>query len=130
MNKKVSPAHVQLEYLDRIKQAVKAKDKLMLDALYTQCEQLNIAVPHYDIAGKLLSSQCEVNRPAVEQNEDGTLSIHMYELVQIGEVVKPLKDWCKQFKIDRSTLRHRLSVGRTLEEALTTPKFAYYTQRT
>ncbi len=124
MNKKVSPAHVQLEYLDRISAAYKSKDSAMLQALYYQCEQLNIPVPHYELTGRATSVL------AVEKREDGSLTMHMRKNVEIDGVSKPLEDWCKEIGLSRGALRYRIISGQSLKEALTSPKVIYYTQRT
>jgi len=120
---------MQLQYISRVKSAAKHRDAKMLDALYAQCEQLNVVVPHYEIADIAFKRNEATGRPAVERLVDGTLLIHMYESVEINGETKPLQDWCKENNLTRGGLRYRLSIGKTLEEALTTPKVVYYTQR-
>lgn len=123
---KVTPQQ-RLRYLDRIKRAANARDREMLDALYSQCQDLGIVVPRYEIpdntewviSGSRSNGHCAIGLPAIEWNENGTLTVRQHELVEIGSVVKSLKDWCCDIGLSRSGLRHRLLRGWALEDALT-----------
>ena len=58
---------------------------------------------------------------AVEYHEDGTISTHMRELVEINGVLKPLCVWCRTIGLERAGLVRRLKSGQSIQDALTTP---------
>lgn len=127
--KPVAP-YIQLQYLSRIKSAVKAKDSKMLAALYAQCEQLNIAVPHYEIA---VAPECKEPRnprdfscaqgfPAIEILPSGKVRMRMLEDLVFNGETKPLKEWLKIYNISCYAFRNRIQYGWGIENALTAPK--------
>ncbi len=111
----------QLDYLDRIKRAAKQRDWEMLKALYAQCDELDIIVPHYKIPE--LSAQKHnnytINLPAIKVTEDGFVIIRQNECVEIDGVSRSIKEWCQLINLSRTALRARIQRGWPIEKALT-----------
>ena len=121
------PAYIQLQYLSRIKTAVKMRDAEMLAALYAQCEQLNIAVPHYELPKssiltpieRMRAKEYESELPAIEITEFGKVTIRQNNMLEFNGESRSVKEWCKFYGINRLTFRTRLQHGWTIEDALT-----------
>lgn len=107
-----------LKITEELSKAVRTNDQFQISAIVGMCEARGVELPEftYDCGFDMGD---EKPTSAVEQCEDGTLHIHMHELVEIGGVSKPLEYWCRKARISRGGLRHRIVVGWSLEDALT-----------
>lgn len=112
----------QLDYLDRIKRAARQRDWEMLKALYAQCEELDIIVPHYKIPEQPAKehNNYTINLPAIKVTEDGFVTIRQNERVEIDGVSRPIKEWCQLINLRRTAFRTRIRCGWPIEKALTT----------
>lgn len=112
----------QLDYLDRIKRAAKQRDWEMLKALYVQCDELDIIVPHYKIPEQSDQehNNYTINLPAIRVTEDGFVIIRQNECVEIDGVSRSIKEWCQLINLSRTAFRARIRCGWSIEKALTT----------
>lgn len=115
----------QLDYLDRIKRAARQRDWEMLKALYAQCDELDIIVPHYKIPEQSAKehSNYTINLPAIKVTEGGFVTIRQNECVEINGASRSIKEWCQLINLSRTAFRARIQCGWPIEKALTTKPF-------
>ena len=111
--------------IEELRKAIKSGDQVLIQGTIDACRSMGINVPDYDFGdGWDMGNDVALGitrEPAVVRHDDGTVTLHMNEVVALNGETRTLEYWCKRNGLNRGNLRYRLERGMSVEDALTKP---------